>query len=272
MSEGIPKHKFLSDVYNNTVIGGEAREAITRKVLKSLPVRKGDFAELKEDKIADYARQEKRRAEVLAEQKWRQMFEDWKAEQVAKEKALKTSSTDVAALDTMNSEPHLIEEGPDIQQEAPRPAPENTEHSSSAQESPGDVDAVRRRVEIAETQVERLREDRDLFKQELDALTHDLQSRHQELLDERATAADMESRIVQLTQQRDSWENRVLQRNTQLKHVAAVRQDLIARMTTLGGRVEHLSSSIASLHAASLADPADDSGHAPEDELPPASA
>lgn len=271
MSDEKPKHKFLNDVYKNTLIGGEVREAITRKVLKSSPVRKGDYAQPKEDRIADYARQEKQKAETLAEQKWRQIFEDWKAEQVAKEKTIQTSSTNVAALDAMSSEPQVIVEGPDIQQEAPSFPSENMEHPSSAQNNPGDVDSLRRRVEIAETQAEQLREERDRFKQELEDLTQDFQSRHQELLDEGETASDMESRILLLTQERDSWKNRVLQRNTQLKHVAAVRQDLIARMTTLGGRIEHLSSNIASLHASSLADPVHDPGDAPED-VPPASA
>lgn len=281
MSDGKPKHKFLHDVYNNTVIGGEAREAITQKVLKSLPGRNAQrstdsknpsYAQPKEDRIADYARQEKKKAEALAEQKWRQQFENWKAEQVEKKKEqVKASSADPAALDTKSLDMQGIVEGLDVQQAALNSAsPETMEQESSARDSPCDVDSLRRRVEAAEAQAAQLCEERDQFKQELDELTQDLQSRNQEVLDERETAAEMESRILQLVQERESWEQRVQQRNAQLKQVAAVRQDLMARMTAIGGRIKDLSSMVVSLHAESLADPAQDPGDAPDDVLPPA--
>lgn len=279
MSDGKPKHKFLHNVYSNTVIGGEAREAITQKVLKSLPGRNaqrpkdattGDYSQPRADRIADYARQEKTKAEALAEQKWRQQFENWKAEQVEKKKEqVKTSSTDPVALSKTCSDPQGIVERLDIQQAAlDSTSRETMEHESSAGDSPGDVDSLRRRVEAAETQAAQLGEERNQFKQELDELTQDLQSRNQELLDERETAAEMESRTLQLAQERESWEKRVQQRNTQLKQVAAARQDLMARMATLGGRIKDLSSTIVSLHAESLADPAQDPGDPPEDVLP----
>jgi len=281
MSDGKPKHKFLHNVYSTTVIGGEAREAITQKVLKPLPGRNaqspkdakiGDYSQPRADRIADYARQEKTKAEALAEQKWRQQFENWKAEQVDKKKEqVKTSSTDPVALSKTCSDPQGIVERLDIQQAALDSASRETmEHESHAGDSPGDVDSLRRRVEAAETQAAQLGEERNQFKQELDELTQDLQSRNQELLDERETAAEMESRILQLAQERESWEKRVQQRNTQLKQVAAARQDLMARMATLGGRIKGLSSTVVSLHAESLADPAQDPGDPPEDVLPPA--
>jgi len=281
MSDGKSKHKFLHNVYSNTVIGGEAREAITQKVLKSLPGRNaqrpkdaktGDYSQPRADRIADYARQEKTKAEALAEQKWRQQFENWKAEQVERKKEqVKTSSTDPVALSKTCSDPQGIVERLDIQQAAlDSTSRETMEHESSARDNPGDVDSLRRRVEAAETQAAQLGEEGNQFKQELDELTQDLQSRNQELLDERETAAEMESRILQLAQERESWEKRVQQRNTQLKHVAAARQDLMARMATLGGRIKDLSSTIVSLHAESLADPAQDPGDPPEDVLPPA--
>lgn len=281
MSDGKPKHKFLHNVYSNTVIGGEAREAITQKVLKSLPGKNvlrstdsktADYAQPREDRIADYARHEKKKAETLAEQKWRQEFENWKAEQVEKKKEqVQTSSADPVALDTMRLDPQGTVEGLDIQQAALKSAsPGTMKHESSAPDSPGDVDSLRRRVEAAETEAAQLCEERDQFRQELYELTQDLQSRNQEVLDERETAAEMESRIVQLVQERESWEERVQQRNTQLKQVAAVRQDLMARMTAMGGRIKALSATIVSLHTASLADPAQDPGDPPEDVLPPA--
>eukprot|EP00930_Biecheleria_cincta_P044812 TRINITY_DN30864_c0_g1_i1.p1 TRINITY_DN30864_c0_g1~~TRINITY_DN30864_c0_g1_i1.p1 ORF type:complete len:278 (+),score=77.89 TRINITY_DN30864_c0_g1_i1:173-1006(+) len=276
MSDGKPKHKFLHNVYNNTIIGGEAREAITQKVLKSLPGRnaqhsKDAYAQPKEDRIADYARQEKKQAEALSEQKWRREFENWKAEQVEKKKeAVKSSSAAPTGIDTMCSDPQGTLEEPDLQQEVLNSAsPQAMERGSSGQESAGDVDSLRRRVEAAETKAAQLCEERDRCKQELDDLSQDLQSRNQELLDERETAVEMESRILQLAQDRDAWENRVLQRNTQLRQVVTTRQDLIARMTTLGGRIKDMSSTITSLHAESLADPAKDPGDPPEDVIMP---
>lgn len=228
-----PKAKFLKDVYDVSIIGGDARDALWKKVLPGeKPPKKPHHPA--DDKAAEWMRQEKARAEERAERKWRNKFKEWQTD-------LKNEMINSPAA---NKNRLKREKSPEKPEKEAGSSP--ADPVAGAEPEPAQVkssDSWRERAEVAETELASLRRESEGFlelQEELDRVYEEFRKAGQDLKQERERSRALQRHAQTLVQERDSWQARATQREAQLRQALEVRQVLATRIAKLSTRFEHL--------------------------------
>eukprot|EP00931_Biecheleriopsis_adriatica_P048876 TRINITY_DN2823_c0_g1_i1.p1 TRINITY_DN2823_c0_g1~~TRINITY_DN2823_c0_g1_i1.p1 ORF type:complete len:681 (+),score=238.10 TRINITY_DN2823_c0_g1_i1:25-2043(+) len=269
------KAKFLSSVYDIEIEGGDAREALMRKVL---PHFDGEVASKRpkhpaDDKAAAWMREERKRAEERSEKKWRRKFEDWQTAFKAE-----VNGWPAAARRKIPEKPqeHQEQEASGGGEQKDKAAAEKVKADNAKLSA--EVKLLRERAEAAEKECEQLRDEKEGFSEKIGLLSEELRKAKQLRNEEVSCRQDIERRMQELAKERDAWRNRTDLREQQLQQAMVARQSLAARLQQLGGRLRDLDDRVTSSANDLAADPGDEPDDAaaalppveeePEDDIP----